>query len=306
MRRRSYEGEADVARLQRFNAESIAATGGCGYLHPGDIVHHLFYGNRHFDPVDLTTIWEDKSGIAAWVLAHPKYRSYDIQVRHDLRGGAFEREVLEYADARIVAVMQANDVESDVIVGDAFRCDLTRITLLAETGWERDDDPPYIINRARIADIPQPEVPDGYTIRPVAGVEEVAAVAALHNAAFPGAGWTEEQYRYVMESPGYDPERELVAEAADGAFAAFAVTWYDELNRTGLMEGVGTHSDHRQLGLGRAIVRFAAHHMATTGGMEYATVANSESNTASSALYRSAGFAPWQVIDGYVKPIGRS
>ena len=161
MRRRSYEGEADVARLQRFNAESIAATGGCGYLHPGDIVHHLFYGNRHFDPVNLTTIWEDKSGIAAWVLAHPKYRSYDIQVRHDLRGGAFEREVLEYADARIVAVMQANDVESDVIVGDAFRCDLTRITLLAETGWERDDDPPYIINRARIADIPQPEVPDG-------------------------------------------------------------------------------------------------------------------------------------------------
>ena len=44
MRRRSYEGKADVARLQRFNAESIAATGGCGYLHPGDIVHHLFYG----------------------------------------------------------------------------------------------------------------------------------------------------------------------------------------------------------------------------------------------------------------------
>lgn len=35
MRRRSYEGETDVARLQRFNAESIAATGGCGYLHRG-------------------------------------------------------------------------------------------------------------------------------------------------------------------------------------------------------------------------------------------------------------------------------
>ena len=59
-----------------------------------------------------------------------------------------------------------------------------------------------------------------------------------------------------------------------------------------------------QIGLGRAIVRFAAHHMAAAGGMEYATVANSESNTASSALYRSAGLAPWQVIDGYVKPIG--
>ena len=47
-----------------------------------------------------------------------------------------------------------------------------------------------------------------------------------------------------------------------------------------------------------------AHHMAAAGGMEYATVANSESNAASSALYRSAGFEPWQVIDGYIKPIG--
>lgn len=303
MRRRAYEGETDVARLQRFNAESIAATGGCGYLHPGDIAHHLFYGNKLFDPADLMTIWEDESGVAAWVLAHPTYRSYDIQVRHDLRGGGFEREVLGFADVRIVEVMRANDVESDVIVGDAFRCDLARIALLADTGWHRDDDPPYIVNRARIADIPEPETPDGYSIRSVAGTEEAAAVAAVHQAAFPGASWTEDQYRRVMESPAYDPARELVAEAADGTFAAFVVTWYDELNRTGLMEAVGTHPDHRRIGLGRAIVHFAAHHMATAGGMEYASVANSESNTASSALYRSAGFEPWHVIDGYVKPI---
>ncbi len=66
---------------------------------------------------------------------------------------------------------------------------------------------------------------------------------------------------------------------------------------------VGGELHDRQIGLGRAIVRFAAHHMAAAGGMEYATVANSESNAASSALYRSAGFEPWQVIDGYVKPI---
>lgn len=105
MRCRSYDGEADVARLQRFNVETIAATGGCVYLHPGDIAHQLFYGNRHFDPADLTTIWEDESGVAAWVLAHPTYRTYDIQVRHDLRGGAFEREVSEFADARIVGAM---------------------------------------------------------------------------------------------------------------------------------------------------------------------------------------------------------
>ena len=113
------------------------------------------------------------------------------------------------------------------------------------------------------------------------------SAAAVHGAAFPGAGWTAELYRYVMESPGYDPGRELVAEAPDGTLAAFAVTWHDHLNRTGLLEAVGTH---------------AAHHMAVAG-MEFAIVANFMSNEASAALYRSAGFTPWHVLDGYTKPI---
>jgi L-amino acid N-acyltransferase YncA len=65
---------------------------------------------------------------------------------------------------------------------------------------------------------------------------------------------------------------------------------------------VDTHPDHQQRGLRRAVVGFAAHHMAAAG-MEYAIVANFESNAASGALDRSAGFEPWHVLDGYEKPI---
>lgn len=302
MRRRSYEGASDLALLQAFTEAATATTGGCGYVHPGDIPHRLFNGNKWFDPAEVMTIWEDDSGVVAWVLASPRFRGYDAQVRPDLRGGAFEREVLEYADARTAELMRRHGIDSDHMLGDAFRCDPTRIELLTSLGWALDGDPPYVINRALIADLAEPVIPPGYTIRPVAGVEEAAAVAEVHAAAFPGAGWTPELYRYVMESPGYDPGRELVAESADGAFAAFAVTWYDHLNRTGLLEAVGTHPEHRQRGLGRAVVTFAAHHMAAAG-MEYAIVANFASNAASEALYRSAGFEPWHVLDSYVKPI---
>ncbi len=302
MRRRAYESEADVELLQAFNSASIAATGGCGYVHPGDIPHRLFNGNKHFDPAEVMTVWEDGSGVAAWVLVGPRHRSYDAQVRPDLRGGVFEREVLEYADAHTVELMSLHDVESDQMLGDAFRCDLVRVGLLAEMGWVLDEEPPYVINRARIDDLAEAVIPAGYSIRPVAGVEEAGAVAALHSAAFPGAAWTTELYRQVMESPGYDPGRELVAEAADGALAAFAVTWYDDVNRTGLLEAVGTHPDHQRRGLGRAVVTFAAHHMATAG-MESAIVANFASNTASEALYRSAGFEPWHTLDSYARAI---
>ncbi|MCB2222621.1 MAG: GNAT family N-acetyltransferase [Actinobacteria bacterium] len=302
MRRRPYEGAADLELLQAFTAVSSAAAGGCGYVHPGDIPHRLYNGNKHFDPAEVMTVWEDGDGVAAWVLVGPRHRSYDAQVRHDLRGGAFEREVLEYADARTAELMRRHGVASAVMAGDAFRCDTARIEIITDLGWAPDGDPPYVINRARISDVPGPEIPDGYTIRAVTGVEEAGAVAAVHGAAFPGAGWTEALYRRVMESPGYDPARELVAVAPGGGFGAFAVTWYDPINRTGLLEAVGTHPDHRRRGLGRAVVQYAAHHMAAAG-MEYAIVANFESNAASGALYRSAGFEPWHVLDGYEKPI---
>ena len=119
MRRRFYESDADVALLQAFNAASIAATAGCGYVHPGDIPHRLFNGSKYFEPSEVMTVWEDRSGIAAWVLVGPRHRSYDAQVRPDLRGGMFEREVLEYADTRTVELMRLHGIESDQMFGDA-------------------------------------------------------------------------------------------------------------------------------------------------------------------------------------------
>jgi hypothetical protein len=47
--------------------------------------------------------------------------------------------------------------------------------------------------------------------------------AEIHNASF-SPNWALELYRYVMESPGYAPERELVIQAPDGTFIAFTVT----------------------------------------------------------------------------------
>jgi len=125
----------------------------------------------------------------------------------------------------------------------------------------------------------------------------------VHNASF-GSSWTPESYRQVMESPGYAPERELVIRAADGAFVAFAVIWYDHLNRTGLFEPVGTHQDHRRRGFGRAIVMYGMQQMAAAG-MEFATVAHFGQNEAARGLYQACGFKPWHMVDGYIKNISR-
>jgi GNAT superfamily N-acetyltransferase/heme-degrading monooxygenase HmoA len=301
MIRRTYAGEADLKLLQDFNSAAIAVTDHCGYLHPGDIPHHLYSGNRQYDPAEVMTIWDDDQGMAAWLLVGPRHRSYDAQVRPDLRGGDFEREVLEYADERTVELMRRCDIPGDCIYADAFRGDTARAELLAALGWEPDDELPYVLNRTPIGSINLPALPEGYSFRSAKGVEDAAALAEVHKASF-GVDWTPESYRQVMESPGYAPERELVIQAPDGTFAAFTVIRYDHLNRIGLFEPVGTHQDHRRRGLGRAVILYGMQQMAAAG-MELATVAHFGDNDAARGLYQACGFKPWYLVDGYVKRI---
>ena len=301
MHQRPYQNASDLKLLQDFNARASAETGGCGYIHPGDIPHRLFNGNRHFDPGEVMTIWEDDQGVAAWLMAGPRHKSYDLQVRPDLRGDGFERELLAYADERLVELMRKYNYESERIYGDAYRCDTIRSELLLASGWESDDHEQFVLNRAKIGDIRLPALPAGYAFRSARGIQDAGGLAAVHRAAF-GVEWTAESYGKVMQSPGYLAESELVVVAPDGRFVAFAKTWLDELNRTGLFEPVGVHKDHWRRGFGRAVLLFGMRQMAAAG-MEFATVANSTHNEGARELYKACGFKPWHDSDGYSKLI---
>jgi ribosomal protein S18 acetylase RimI-like enzyme len=122
----------------------------------------------------------------------------------------------------------------------------------------------------------------------------------VHNGAFNPTNWTPELYQKVMESPGYAPERELVIQAPDGTFVAFAVTWHDHLNRTGLFEPVGTHRDYQRRGFGKALMLYGLQQMAAAG-MKIASVAHFGDNEAACGLYQACGFKPWHLQDSYKK-----
>jgi mycothiol synthase len=302
MKKRKYRGEADLKLFQDFNAQAIAITNHCGHLHPGDIPHHIYNGNKYYDPVELIRIWEDDQGLAAWMLVQPRYKSFDAQVRPDLRGGELEREVLEETETLLLELMKKYQVSSDKIYADAFRGDTARIQLLTELGWEPDNQLPYVLNRMEIIPVAVPELPEGFSFRTATGVEDASALAEVHNAAFNPTNWTPELYRKVMESPGYDPERELVIQAPDGKLVTFCIIWFDQLNRTGSFEPVGTHRDYQRRGFGRAVMLYGMQKM-TAAGMEYATVAHFGDNEAAKGLYQSLGFKPWHLLDEYSKPI---
>jgi len=115
-------------------------------------------------------------------------------------------------------------------------------------------DEPFFLHLARdLADVEEPTLPPGYRLRGLAGPPELDARVAVHRAAFDPSRLTADTYRTVMAAWPYRPDLDRVVEAPDGSLAAFCLAWIDEANRVGELEPVGTHPDHRRLGLGRAV-----------------------------------------------------
>lgn len=304
MKRRAFCGSVDAERLQAFAARCIKENGGVGMLHPGDVVHHIYNGLRRDDPAELVHLWEDESGeIRAWTLLDPRRAGHDPQIDISMRrlDPEFETEVNTWSEEALLVLMNQHGTEATFIETDADEADVARISVLESLGWKAQDIEFLILTSRRLTELKPVELPDGFSVRTVRGVEEAGAVSELHAAGF-GSSWTPELYARVMTSPGYSPDREFVVEAPNGDLAAFCVAWPDVVNRVGLFEPVAVHPDYRRMGLGRAVMRAGMAAM-RQWGMEHAEVMYEMSNPGSGPLYRDEGFAPIKKVVLFRKSI---
>lgn len=295
---RSVDRVSDIGSLVAFTEAAVATAGQTGYLHPGDVMHRLFNGLRNEATTDdLVWLWEDDHGVAAWMMVAPGDGFYDLQVRPELRlaDPGFERAALEFCARASHRALAARDRWKGSALADTFSDDVIRVGHLEALGYRKGNEP-YTLTQRSLDDTPDIVLPDGYAIRPVAGVHEAEAVAAVHAAAF-DSKWVPGAYAALMSTPAYDQERELVVVAPDGTLAGFTIVWFDATNRVGLFEPVGVHPDHQRRGLGRALLVAGMQQM-VAAGMERAMVMYEGANEASGPLYRGMGFEPkWELMD---------
>jgi ribosomal protein S18 acetylase RimI-like enzyme len=205
--------------------------------------------------------------------------------------------MLQWAYETSRRVMNEIGREEKPVMTDVSAGEDKRIQLLHELGFEKDKHWLNVTERSPADAIPEPTLAEGFTIR-AATMDDYEQLAAVHSGSF-NSNWSPELYRdEVMRKPGYRPEREIVVVASDGRFAAFTVTWLDEVNKVGYFEPVGVHSDFQRKGLGRAMMLHTLHEMKALG-MTTAMVAHGIENPASTGLYNSLGFRTKYEITGY-------
>jgi GNAT superfamily N-acetyltransferase len=128
---------------------------------------------------------------------------------------------------------------------------------IQEHGYAHDASAPFdLMNMRSLREIEEPALPAGYSLRTMQDFRDIARRVAVHRAAWEPSKLTEEKYAAAMSTWPYRADLDFVVEAPDGPLAASALGWYDEANRVGEFEPVGTHPGHRRLGLARAVMLF--------------------------------------------------
>lgn len=245
---------------------------------PGELHEHL-------------ELWTLDGDLAGWSWADDA-EWLDWHVRPDVAGGPFEAAIVAHCVER-----NPGGTAKTWAADGAPRS----IRLLTRSGFRKTSTAlSQYVQPVEGRTIPPPVLHEGYRLRTLAG-DDIERRVEVHRAAFAPSKMTIDKYRRLMSLPGYSLDRDFVVEAPDGSFAAFTLGWWDEVARVGELEPVGTHPDHRRLGLGRA-VNFAAIRRFAQLGARWAVVFSGIDNTASEALYRSVGFERFTIHRQYERP----
>lgn len=195
-------------------------------------------------------------------------------------------EVVGWAEGAAAAV------GDDCVLLHVWRHDEAMRRVASARGYERSEGWEILRSlRLGAAPLPHPVVPAGYVLRSTRDTPaDHGAIADLVNAAF---GRTfhvaAEHATFTRFAPSFRRETDLVLEAPDGTFAAYAAVCWDSNNRRATFEPVCTHPRHRRRGLAKALMLEGMRRAAELGAVVI-DVATGDADPANT-LYASLPFA---------------
>jgi ribosomal protein S18 acetylase RimI-like enzyme len=148
------------------------------------------------------------------------------------------------------------------------------------------------MERNGMTNIPIYPLPEGFTMRPLAGGSEVEAYVELHQAVFETNNMTAEWRMRTLSHPDYRQELDVVVIAPDGRLVAFCIGWLSTAvdgSLRGQIEPLGCHADFRSYALGRVALCETLRRLEHSGARSIFVETDNYRNTAF-RLYESVGF----------------
>jgi GNAT superfamily N-acetyltransferase len=282
---RSFRFEPDFARVRGLLIETYPITP------PGfNWEIRRWEGNFHDAPAgqnDRVRLWEAPSGQLVGAAFSEGPGDVTIQVHPGFR--FLEEEMLAWGEENLAAPQPNGERRLGTTV---FEYDAPRQRLLQKRGYHKTANW-GVIWRMRLGQNPLPEVrlADGYTLRTTRPGDEgeYQRMADMINAGFNRTAHTAEQYKLMVEKmPCFRHDLNLVAETADGSFAAHAGMTFEADNRYGVFEPVCTHPQHRRKGLASRLMAEGLQRLKALGALD--VYVGTGDMVPANELYASMGF----------------
>jgi len=233
-------------------------------------------------------LWLDETEkLIDFAMMHRESGSLYFYVQPQFQNGEIESQILAWA------LEQRRGLEPDPAT---LRCqvredDLLRIEFLKSHGFTPHELLTLRFARPLHEPIPQPQLPPGFTLRHLAGEQEVEEYVALHREAFGTTYATIGARLAFMRNPAYIPELDLIALSPDGTFAAFCVCGLDreEDPPHGYTDPVGTRPAFQRRGLARALLLEGLQRLSRYG-IETARLTTGSRNVAMQRAAEAVGF----------------
>ena len=228
-------------------------------------------------------LWLDGEEALAWAwLFPPGTLEWQVHPGHP----ELLEDVLDWFESEVPQGERATSVRSG---------DTDAIGRLHGRGFGPDEGAPWMrLNVRGLEEIEVPHLPSGFRLLTMADSDaDMAARVAVHQASWRELGTrvTQETYANVVRTWPYRPDLDLVVEAPDGSYAAFALAWYDPENRVGELEPVGTDPRFRHRGLGRAVNLYALERLREVGARRAIVGSRGDDGyPVPRRLYESVGF----------------
>jgi len=316
MTMRLFAGTADLqAIVDLFNAIEAADQIGAG---TSVAELQIDLDNPMIDPARDMALWEDDGGTlvalgALWMqpAEDMTQASFWMRVHPDTRGIELERDVIEWGAERLREIAAARKLPARLRLSTRDD-DAYRIGAFDRNGFQLDR---CFFDLARPLDQPidAAPLPQGFTIRPLDGENELAAWVETFNQTFIDH-WnhhdmTIERRQHWMKSLDYRPDLDLVAVAPDGTLAAFSYCSIESASnqRMGVREGwvadLGTRRGYRKRGLARALLAESLRTL-KDAGMDTAKLGvDAQNPNGALRLYESVGFRKVETWLSYVKDV---
>lgn len=170
---------------------------------------------------------------------------------------------------------------------DVYTFGQQKIEQLVSAGFDEDEH----VENVRIYPLAQYDfsydLKPGYKLMSFSEYGDYEGAVNLVRNAFGNPDFSEVRLRSTQSSPNYQAELNLVIVNPQGESVAYCMGWVEEINpKVGYIEPMGTHSEYRKNGFGKALAKECFKRLATMG-VETAWVASNAEPDISNFLYEA-------------------